>query len=184
MFPISENKDPVPYLQLPCLFKNYNKSLNALKSHEVSRVVAVVNKVDVNVGVSPVNSIVNEVTSSATMEECDDHDVFLFKKLKEDKDYPYVCKYNLKSPAVRFCRNKEANVKLSSRVLKDSIGYYLEIVIEKGNQELKKGTLLGVIKKSKMEVSEVPIGWLSPLNSINTVQEVIPDGLSFKECWN
>ena len=168
-------------MQLPCLFMNYNKSLNALKSPEVSPVVAVVNKVDVNVAVSPINSIAHEVSRRATMKECDDHDVFLFKKLREEKDYPYVCKYNLKSPAVRFCRNKEAKVKLSSRILKDSIGYYLEIIIEKGSQELKKGTLLGVIKQSNMEVLEVPVNWKSPSNSINNVHNVIPAGLTFTE---
>ena len=160
---------------------NYTRSLNALKSPEISPDAAVVNKVDVSVGVSPVVSIVHGVDGSIVTRKCDDQDVLLFKKLKEDKDYPYVCKYNLKSPAVRFCRNKEANVKLSSRVLKDSIGYYLEITIEKGGQELKKGTLLGVIKKSTMEVLEVPISRMSSLNSINNVREVIPDGLTFTE---
>ena len=57
----------------------------------------------------------------------------------------------------------------------------MEITIEKGGQELKKGTLFGVIKKSTMKVLEVPISRMSSLNSINNVREVIPDGLNFTE---
>ena len=44
-----------------------------------------------------------------------------------------------------------------------------------------KGTLLGVIKKSTMEVLGVPLSWMSSLNSNNNVREVIPDGLTFTE---
>ena len=53
---------------------NYTRSLNALKSPEISPDVAVVNKVDVTVGVSPVVSIVHGVDGSIVTRKCDDQE--------------------------------------------------------------------------------------------------------------
>jgi hypothetical protein len=165
------------------LFKKYQETLavNVLKTSEKSPIISTVNKVDLSVPVEkpPMVSVVNNVDLCKSV--CDEQDVYLYKKLKGGESRYFVCKYNIESPTVRFCRNKDVKIKLSSRVLKDSLGYYLEITIDKESQELKKGTLLGVIKKSKLAIQEVPVQCVSFSNVVNSVHDVVPSGLTFTE---
>ena len=77
-------------------------------------------------------------------------------------------------PDVVFCRNKKLAGRLSSRVLEDQCGYYVELVVHEVFQDIPKGILLGFIKKAPYQVKSLPLNITPFIYTISKFQRFTP----------